>query len=206
MTDGRSSLAAAAQATAAREIGLLRRRGRLVYLLRAVAKAALIVVGGVATYLAFSTALSWYPGTGASTSGPTETTVVARVESCTRVGPVSGQGFGYWWECRIAVPATGGGTRTEMVFRSIVSPSDVGRDVELQQACSGGNCVYGRRVPWLVTTAFLAGRIIDRLVSILFACLALLWLARGIAPERYWAFMSKRAQKWWPDRGGAGAG
>jgi hypothetical protein len=163
---------------------------KLSYLVRAVGRAALILVIGAATSLAFSTVESWYPGTGAGTRGPTETTVLATVESCQRVGPVSHHGFGYWWECEISVP--GGIDAT--VDRSILTASDVGREVELQRACYGDDrCFYGRRISWLWTTAFLGLRIVDRLVSLFFLGWALIWLARGVlGPERFQALLARR--------------
>ena len=154
---------------------------------------------GVAVSLTFSTVESWYPGTGSSTRGPTEQTVAVTVRFCERVGPVSHHGFGYWWECTIVAPGHG----STVVDRSILGPPDVGLDVELQQACFREDyCVYGKRVHWLVTTAFLALRIIDRLASVLFVSCALVWLARGVlGPERYWRLVASRI---YPDRGQPG--
>jgi len=71
----------------------------------------------------------------------------AAVLSCDRTGPVSQYGFGYWWTCRVEVSLSEGRLATTTVGRSIVSPSDVGRQVPFTEHCEGNdhdNCTYGR--------------------------------------------------------------
>jgi hypothetical protein len=62
------------------------------------------------------------------------------VESCERVGPLHDQRLGFWWICQVQLPDGG---RAE-VDRSILSKDDVGRTVELHQACFDGHCTLGR--------------------------------------------------------------
>jgi hypothetical protein len=72
--------------------------------------------------------------------------VQATVESGSRVGPLSAEGFGFWWVCRMQVEtpwARGGeGGRGP----SIVTVDDVSKTVELREACfdpPDGDCRYG---------------------------------------------------------------
>jgi hypothetical protein len=70
-----------------------------------------------------------------------------RVERCRHVGPLSDQGLGYWWVCRVLVPAAGRGEIEAVVDRSIATKDDVGTTIELREACfdpPAADCNYGK--------------------------------------------------------------
>jgi hypothetical protein len=112
---------------------------------------AVVVLATVAIVLlfGFTTVRSLYKGTAAGWFGPPERPVVAEVGTCRRLGPVSVDGFGYWWKCQVTVRAADGRVVRASVDRSIMTPADRGRPVELREACEGGGatgCSYGRPV------------------------------------------------------------
>ncbi|MFC8619749.1 DUF6346 domain-containing protein [Micromonospora purpureochromogenes] len=81
-----------------------------------------------------------------------EQPATATVRQCERAGPVSGNGFGYWWECDVAVRMRDGRTVETAVGHSVVTPDDQGRRVDFREACFGANntkCHYGRPT-WLL--------------------------------------------------------
>ena len=104
---------------------------------------------GLVVALATTTVHSFYPGTGSGRFGPPERTAVAEVGSCRRLGPVSVDGFGYWWQCEVTVRVEDDRVVTAVVDRSVVSPVDRGRKIPFREACRGGgvtDCSYGRPV------------------------------------------------------------
>ncbi|WP_431912236.1 DUF6346 domain-containing protein [Micromonospora carbonacea] len=119
--------------------------GRLTQFGVAVGCAVAIVV----SWLVFDTVAGFYPGTGVVKPTPKERPAQATVGECRRVGPVSGDGFGYWWRCAVTV-RTGDGREARIVTgNSVVTPADRGRPVDFREACFGrGNtdCRYGRPV------------------------------------------------------------
>jgi hypothetical protein len=131
------------------------RLGPVRFRLHALAAVALFAVVGIVAHLVSLTVLSLYPGTdvikriGPVTLNIPQRPAVGEVGECRRVGPVSGNGLGYWWQCRVQV-RTGDGRKVQTVLgNSVVSPHDAGRPVELREACLGrGNsdCRYGRPV------------------------------------------------------------
>ncbi|MEU8083163.1 DUF6346 domain-containing protein [Micromonospora sp. NPDC049101] len=72
--------------------------------------------GLVASMLALDTVRSCYPGVGVFKFTPALQPVEATVHECRRVGPVSGDGFGYWWHCAVTVQ-----TRDGREVRTVVS-------------------------------------------------------------------------------------
>lgn len=119
--------------------------------------AALVVaVAGLAVLLGLTTLQSLYKGTGAGYLGPAERVATAQVGSCQRLGPVSVDGFGYWWKCQVRVRVSDGRVVETVVDRSIVNPSEVGRTVDFREACKNGattGCSYGRPVGTAVKAA-----------------------------------------------------
>ena len=112
-------------------------------LLAAGAAAAL----GLAVLLVTTTLHSLYPGTGSGWFGPPERAAIAEVKTCQRLGPVSIDGLGYWWQCQVTVRVADGRVVTAVVDHSIVTPADRGRVIEFREACWGDGftrCRYGR--------------------------------------------------------------
>ena len=58
---------------------------------------------------------------------------VARVADCRREGPLSLNGFGYWWRCEADVVWDGGGRQRVTVRIGQLSPDDAGKDVPVVQ-------------------------------------------------------------------------
>ena len=97
------------------------------------------------SWLTFATVLSCYPGTGYWKHDPPEHRATGMVEHCEHHGPVSRNGFGFWWQCRTTVTVDDGSTAEVTLTRSIVTPDDIGYPVELRVACpTDGRCSYGR--------------------------------------------------------------
>ncbi|MEU4528791.1 DUF6346 domain-containing protein [Micromonospora ureilytica] len=92
--------------------------GRLTQFATVVALAA----GLVASTLALDTVWSFYPGVGVFKSTPAQQPAEATVHECRRVGPVSGDGFGYWWHCAVTVRTRDGREVRTVVRHSTVTP------------------------------------------------------------------------------------
>jgi Family of unknown function (DUF6346) len=168
---------------------------RLPYRLYALVMAVLLAVVWVVVGFAFATVESFYPGTGVARGIPVERPAVGQVGECRRAGPLSVNGFGHWWECRVRIRTGDGRVVQTVLRRSIVTPADAGRPVELREACFGADntrCRYGRPVSrgFAIALAFL--RLFERAVNIAFlflACLYLLGLVLG--ERRYDAVMAR---------------
>jgi hypothetical protein len=127
------------------------------------------LVFAVAAFLLWAfcaTAQSFYGGTGAVRSEPPEQHVTASVRACTRKGPVSWDGAGYWWTCEVVLPVADGMTTTASLRHSIATGADVGRSVRIREVCSDGDsadCHYGRDVnrAWAIPIALV--NVIERL-------------------------------------------
>ncbi|TDC66468.1 hypothetical protein E1258_02565 [Micromonospora sp. KC207] len=166
--------------------------GRLAQLGVAVACAVAIVV----SWLVFNTMAGFYPGTGVVKSTPAERPAQATVGECRRVGPVGGDGLGYWWHCAVTV-RTGDGREVRIVTgNSVVTPADRGRPVDFREACFGkGNtdCRYGRpasRVWALAVTILGMVRIALTIVLIFGVWYSLLRSVVGV--PRYYAWLNRR--------------
>lgn len=133
--------------------------------------------------LLYLTLAGLYPGTGSIRPfGPTERSVQVTVESCHRDGPVSRQGLGYWWTCRISVQQDGGRVEA-FVGRSIASPQDIGKTIALREACNGpgrSGCSYGAPVSGLWSLVYGAFRIAGRALGVLLLLTAAVYLFRAI--------------------------
>ncbi|GGK98570.1 DUF6346 domain-containing protein [Mangrovihabitans endophyticus] len=73
---------------------------------------------------------------------------VAEVGRCHRYGPVSLDGFGWFWACEVTV-RTADGTVHAVVDGSKVTPNDAGRQVRFREYCDDSGCSYGRPTLWL---------------------------------------------------------
>lgn len=166
---------------------------RITMLLAAVAVAA----AGLILLLLFATVQSLYKGTRSGYLGPMERPAVARVNDCRRLGPVSVDGFGFWWKCQVTVQVTDGRVVGTVVDRSIVTPADTGRGVELREACKHRttDCTYGRPTGRLVKAAFGALVLIEWCVLCLCAFVVVLLLARAVlGREGYSALYDRLGQ------------
>ncbi|NUT20965.1 MAG: hypothetical protein HOV77_17430 [Hamadaea sp.] len=104
------------------------------------------IAAGVVLYLLGLTLLNVYPGANTGWWGPPERPATAEVGTCEQRGPVSDNGFGFWWKCDVTVRAEDGRVVRTTVDRSIVTPADAGKPVEFREACKSGttDCSYGR--------------------------------------------------------------
>src|SRR5262249_39499022 len=83
--------------------------------------AAVVAAGtGFVLLLVFATVFNLYKGTRSGYLGPEEHPAVARVGACERLGPVSRDGIGYWWQCHATVRVAGGRVINTVVDRSIL--------------------------------------------------------------------------------------
>ncbi|TDC66466.1 hypothetical protein E1258_02555 [Micromonospora sp. KC207] len=120
----------------------------------------LLMMAAVGTFLLLSTLVSLYPGTGTVVRGPGDRAVQATGGACARVGPISGYGFGYWWDCDATLRDGDGGTRVVRVGPSVLSPDDLGRTVEIRESCRDGDCEYGRAAnQWLEGLLLAVGKL-----------------------------------------------
>ncbi|GAA2914006.1 hypothetical protein Acy02nite_91020 [Actinoplanes cyaneus] len=166
---------------------------RLVKLTQAIGMVALAYVS---TFV-LATLSTFYPGTGSiGARGPDERPVRASVESCQRAGPLSTMGLGYWWVCHVRVATADRGDVEAVVDRSIVSKEDVGRTVDLWEACGekpGAACSYGKAVGagWQIYEGVvrMLGRVLIFLMLVS-ACFYL--LATVLGAPRYLVF-----NQWW---------
>lgn len=100
-------------------------------------------MGAVAVWLAVNTAVSLYGGLGSHRGEQRDQRdTTAHVVSCSRRGPISTDGIGFWWHCRATVARAGGGTAGIVLGPSVAGPSDVGRDIAVRSDCDndGGDC------------------------------------------------------------------
>jgi Family of unknown function (DUF6346) len=90
-----------------------------------------------------ATASSIYGGTGrVHQDDDSQRDVTATVQSCTRQGPISLNGLGFWWTCRVTI-----GAGTVEVRHSVATEADVGRTVRVHELCADTDytdCKYGR--------------------------------------------------------------
>lgn len=85
----------------------------------------------------FTTLYGLYPSTRTGYLSPSERAAVAEVGACRRLGPLSVDGFGYWWECEVAVRVEDGRVVHAVVDRSIVTPADEGRKIDFRESSKG---------------------------------------------------------------------
>jgi hypothetical protein len=105
--------------------------------IRALGTAVLFALAWVVVALLFSAVDSFYAGATGVRRPPPERAAVGEVGACRRVGPMSDHGLGFWWECQVHIRVEDGREVQTVLRRSIVSPDDAGRPVELAEACYG---------------------------------------------------------------------
>jgi hypothetical protein len=166
---------------------------RLRALCGAVVVAACWFIGG----FGLSTVESFYQGPTVVRMLPARLLAVSevqgRVGECVRTGPLSANGFGYWWLCQVTVQ-TAGRSVTVALGKSMASPTDTGRTVELYEACTknGESCSYGLRVGrgWGIAVAVL--QVLHRFIGLLLFVFVLRYLLRALLGEdRFAALMSR---------------
>ncbi len=159
----------------------------------------LAVLIALVAIFTFATVNSFHHGTGITRSSKEDRPAVAQVGDCARLGPVSADGFGYWWQCDIVVTAVDGRVVRTTVSESLVTPADRGRPVELVERCRRGNvdnCHYGTepQVGWGLLLALLS------LVQIFVVLLCALAVVIGSAmvirgPDKHHARVDARRAK-----------
>ncbi|GAA2906569.1 hypothetical protein Acy02nite_75020 [Actinoplanes cyaneus] len=181
----------------ARERSAWQRRGSVGWRLVKLAQGFGGLVLAYATMLVGTTLLSFYSGTySIGATGPAERSIRATVQSCERVGPVSDMGLGYWWVCHIRVATTDRGDVEAVVDRSIVSKEDVGRSVDLREACGdkpGDTCTYGKAAGagWQLYAAGI--RLVGPfLIFLMLAAVCFYFLAAVLGAPRYLVVI-----RWW---------
>ncbi|WTE89625.1 DUF6346 domain-containing protein [Micromonospora zamorensis] len=169
--------------------------GRLTQFGAAVAAVAAIVV----TTLVCDTVASFYPGTGVVKSSPAERPAEATVRDCRRVGPVSGDGFGYWWHCEVTIRTHDGREVDTVVKHSIVTPDDRGKPVEFREACyekDNADCRYGRPAWRVWALALEMLRMVRNAMLMLLLCGVWYALQRTVlGVPRYYARLRRREAK-----------
>ncbi|ROO60935.1 hypothetical protein EDC02_2854 [Micromonospora sp. Llam0] len=154
-----------------------------------------LAVASVFLFL-YLTVISLYPGTGVVRPyGPIEQSVQVKVEECRRVGPVSDQGLGYWWVCRLLIERDNGRTVEAVVGGSVVTPKELGRVVTIREACRdpGQNeCAYGKPVSRVLELLYGVFQIFSRVLGVFFILMSLLYLLRvSVGAPTYFLLLDK---------------
>lgn len=158
-----------------------------------------MLLAGATAWLIFATVNSIYMGTGVTRALPHEKVATASARVCWRNGPISFQGLGYWWTCKVTVQVADGRVVNTTVNHSVLTPADIGRQVEFREACFGDNntrCSYGRptNLLWGVFVRIL--RIVRDAIAIAFAFLAVLYLLGAIfGKERANRMIGRRVKR-----------
>ncbi|MFG1871698.1 DUF6346 domain-containing protein [Micromonospora arborensis] len=157
-----------------------------------------LAAGLVDSTLVLDTVTSFYPGVGVFKSIPAQQPAEATVHECRRVGPVSGDGFGFWWHCAVTVQTRDGREVRTVVRHSTVTPTDRGRPVEFREVCHGkGNteCRYGRPA-WRIWAFALAllGILRTSLVLVLLMGIGVYLLRTVVGVPRYFAWVNRRGK------------
>ncbi|MCM0675120.1 DUF6346 domain-containing protein [Micromonospora phytophila] len=181
------------------QIAAYERRGPFWGRLTQFGVAVALIAGIVVSTLALGTLASFYPGTGAVKPTPAEQPAEADVGDCQRVGPVSGDGLGYWWHCAVTVRTRDGREVETVVGQSVVTPDDRGKSIEFREVCYGeGNteCRYGRPVArvWALAISMLG---MVRIAVFLLLIIGVGFsLVRGvIGVPAYYAWVNRRTKR-----------
>lgn len=165
-----------------RELRAWRRYGPVLYRFRQMFFLAVSIVVACALLLLYLTLDTLYPGTGSFRPyGPTERPVHVTAEECRRVGPVSDQGLGYWWACRITFQREGGQVAEAVVGGSIVRPEEIGTAVTLYAACDepdGTDCRFGKPVSGVLALLYGVFRIFGTALGIALVATVFFYLFR----------------------------
>jgi hypothetical protein len=166
---------------------------------RSLVRSMVVLLAGGVVWLIFATANSTYAGTGVTKALPHEKAATARASACWRSGPISSQGFGYWWTCRAVVRVADGRVVNTTVTHSILAPSDIGHQVEFREACFGDNntrCSYGRPTALFWGILVRISRIVQDAVAVAFGFLIVVYLLGAIlGKERANRIIGHRAKR-----------
>ncbi|MEU4564338.1 DUF6346 domain-containing protein [Actinoplanes sp. NPDC023936] len=180
-----------------RALAEYRSRGPIGYRLVMLGKAIVALASVPLVWLLLATLTGFYPGTGTPWAG-SEAPATAQVGDCRRVGPVSVNGFGNWWECQVEVALEDGRTFHTVVFNSMVTPADAGRPVEFRAACDGDSldCAVGRPAP-LIFAVLLALLHLAQIafIIVLIGTTAFYLLDAVVGPHRYFAIVDWATKK-----------
>ncbi|MEU4470505.1 DUF6346 domain-containing protein [Micromonospora sp. NPDC023888] len=181
------------------QIAAYERRGPFWGRLTQFAAVVALAAGLVASMLVLDTVQSFYPGVGVFKSTPAQQPAEAIVDECRRVGPVSGDGFGYWWHCAVTVQTRDGREVRTVVRHSTVTPADRGGPVEFREVCHGkGNtdCRYGRPA-WRIWALALAvlGILRTGLVLVLLMLIGVYLLRTAVGVPRYYTWVNRRGKR-----------
>ncbi|WFE61009.1 DUF6346 domain-containing protein [Micromonospora sp. WMMD712] len=147
--------------------------------------AALLLANAVVT-LGLTTALSHYHGESTPTwSSPMHGR--ARTLACQQHGPVSLDGFGYWWTCGAEVTMADGRVIVVALGASMLTPDDQGKTVDLVERCSSSDrheCVYTRPGGGLVAVLIRLLHVLRVAVMAVIGLLAGVFLLRGLLGRR----------------------
>ncbi|PZF99279.1 DUF6346 domain-containing protein [Micromonospora endophytica] len=181
------------------QIAAYERRGPIMGRLTQLATAVALIAAVVISTLVFDTVASFYPGTGAVRSTPAEQSAEAAVRDCQRVGPVSGEGLGYWWRCAVTVRTRDGREVKTVVGHSVVTPADRGKSIDFREVCYGeGNtdCRYGRPISrvWALAVSVL-GMVRIAVVFLLVIGVGFYLVRSVVGVPRYYAWVNRRAKK-----------
>jgi hypothetical protein len=123
---------------------------------------------------------------------------VAKVGTCSRVGPVSQYGFGYWWNCKVIVSLADGRTVETRVGGSTVTPENRGREVSFLENCSGPDrrtCTYTRPGNLALAVAVRITHLLARTFAFCGLVVSGLYVLRGLLGARLSAnFVRNRRQ------------
>jgi hypothetical protein len=163
---------------------------------------ALVAAGlGVVLLLVFATAFNLYKGTRSGYLGPEEHPAVAWTGSCERLGPVSHDGIGYWWQCHATVRVADGRVVNTVVDHSILTPADVGHAVEFREACKTeagkqpSGCSYGRPSGRGWKGAMAGLMLVERALIALCGFCVVLCLVRAVLGRRGYAKLYARLSR-----------
>ncbi|MEU5938180.1 DUF6346 domain-containing protein [Micromonospora sp. NPDC047548] len=182
------------------QIAAYERRGPFWGRVTQFATAVALIAGIVVSLLVFDTLASFYRGTGAVKPTPAEQPAEAEVRECQRVGPVSGDGLGYWWHCAVTVRTHDGREVDTVVEHSVVTPDDRGNSIEFREVCYEENhsdCRYGRPVPriWALALSILGIlRVTTVLILIVGSGFALLRGVIGVPAYYAWHNRNKKGK------------
>ena len=182
-----------------RQLATWRRLGPVFGRVHQAAAVLLMVMAWLVVGLIFDTVHSLVGGTGSVRPfGPTETAVtVTEIGECRRVGPVGGNGLGYWRECHAMVRSDDGRTVETTPRHSIVKPADRGRPVEIRVACAkkDGTCRYGRRTNPVLAFTVAVLRMVEWALTIVLLLGAAVYAVRAVVGvPRYFAVVNGSGQ------------
>jgi hypothetical protein len=145
----------------------------------------------IAIFLGLATVGSLHKGEAPPITWVSEVAGTASVGACERSGPVSGQGFGYWWTCEVTVRLDDGRTVRVAIDHSVVSPADRGQPVPIVERCSNrpgeAPCRYSRPGGEILGLGVRLLRMVSYFVAVIGLLTALILLLRAVLGRRAYA-------------------